>query len=274
MELFNRYKGKKSVFFTYEEARDKITEYLFNIFLGTSVSGNNRGAIENYYFSEAKNSSLFAEKSDALQYIRGGEAPLFLHKESEFWSELINTGRVKILSEAYNVENLVKAIESLKALDNSIEFIFIDYYQLLSLEHGKYNSRQEELKEICKILNKLAKNTGLSIICTAQFNREVNSPYNMTEHSIGEAGDIERIASLILGLWNMNKPVREASAKNGKPTASQNYTERILENASSSSSMYIEVLKSRLTASGHKGIIPFDSNSQRLDFKNTKEFIS
>ena len=96
----------------------------------------------------------------------------------------------------------------------------------------------------------------------------------MTEHSIGEAGDIERIASLILGLWNMNKPVREASAKSGKPTASQNYTERILENASSSSSMYIEVLKSRLTASGHKGIIPFDSNSQRLDFKNTKEFIS
>jgi hypothetical protein len=275
LELFNKYKGKKSVFFTYEEAGDKITEYLFNIFLGASVSGNNRGAIENYYYSLAKNSSLFAEKSDALQFIKGGEAPFFLHKESEFWSDLIDTGRIKILSEAYRVENLVKAIESLKALDNSIEFIFIDYYQLLSLEHTKYNSRQEELKQICIILKELAKNTGLSIICTAQFNREVKSPYNMTEHSIGEAGDIERIASLILGLWNMNKSVRETSV-NGKESVSTKYTKDIIEKAEAkgiTSSIYIEVLKSRLTASGYKGIIPYDKNSQKLDFENTKEFI-
>ena len=276
LELFNRYKEKKSIFFTYEEPRDKMTEYLFNIFLGTSVSGNNRGAIEHYYYSEAKNSSLYAEKSDSLKYVKREEAPLFLHKESEFWSECIDTGRVKILSEAYRVENLVKAIESLKALDNSIEFIFIDYYQLLSLEHGKYNSRQEELKQICIILKDLAKNTGLSIICTAQFNREVNSIENISENSIGEAGDIERIASLILGLWNTTKNQKRKDKVTKQKATVQNkgLIQLLRDSVNDRPSMYIEVLKSRLTASGHKGIIPFDSNSQRLDFKNTKEFIS
>ena len=275
LELFNRYKEKKSVFFTYEEPRDRITEYLFNIFLDTSVSGNNRGTIEHYYYSEAKNSSIFSEKSDALKFVKREEEPLFLHKESVFWSDIINTGRIKILSEDYQVENLVKAIESLKALDNSIEFIFIDYYQLLSLEHGKYNSRQEELKEICKILNKLAKNTGLSIICTAQFNREVNSIENMSENSIGEAGDIERIASLILGLWNTtkNQKRKDKVIKQKATVQNKGLIQLLRDSINDRPSMYIEVLKSRLTASGQKGTIPYDINTQRLDFENTKEFI-
>jgi hypothetical protein len=73
----------------------------------------------------------------------------------------------------------------------------------------------------------------------------------------------------------MNKSVREASV-NGKESVSTKYTKDIIERAEAkgiTSSIYIEVLKSRLTASGYKGIIPYDKNTQKLDFENTKEFI-
>jgi len=74
--------------------------------------------------------------------------------------------------------------------------------QLLNLPEGKYKtySRQEEIKEICIALKDVAVETGLPIILGAQFNREVVNQLRIHATKIGEAGDIERIANLIVGL--------------------------------------------------------------------------
>ncbi len=75
--------------------------------------------------------------------------------------------------------------------------------QLLRLGSlNKVTSRQEELKQICLLLKDCAVETGLPILIAAQFNRTVQSANDLLAQAIGEAGDIERIAALILGLWN------------------------------------------------------------------------
>ena len=44
----------------------------------------------------------------------------------------------------------------------------------------------------------------MPIILGAQFNREVVNHLTIHASKIGEAGDIERIANLIIGGWNNN----------------------------------------------------------------------
>lgn len=53
-------------------------------------------------------------------------------------------------------------------------------------------------------LKEISVDTGLPIILGAQFNREVCNPERMSALRIGEAGDIERVANLIVAFWNGN----------------------------------------------------------------------
>ena len=264
--------SKKVVFFTYEEPSDRILSYLLNTFIAKPISVNNRKSIEYFYHAEAQKSSLFSgtpEVTESTKMILTEDREYFVNTEGSFWSRYVNTGKVRVISEQYKVENLVKAIETLKTQDNSIEFIFIDYIQLLYLETKNRNgTRQEELKIICDMLKDCAIRTGLSIVLSAQYNRDVMSIPHMTEKRIREAGDIEHIASMILGLWNI-----KAKAIADKDHAKEHI--RLCNQArndySIQTGIYCVIHKSRQLPSGAQVVIPYEEKSQNMNFAGAKK---
>lgn len=176
--------NKEFHLFSYEEDSDSILINALNTYLDTPLSGNNRTTLNNNF--AGRNSKTIEGKD-------------------RFFQELIDTKRINIHYSNYSLDVLLDAIRYIHKNAN-VGGIFIDYIQLLNLPGGKYKtySRQEEMKQICIELKDLAVETGLPIIVGAQFNRTVQNHLQIHATKIGEAGDIERIANLIVGIYNNN----------------------------------------------------------------------
>jgi replicative DNA helicase len=191
LETAKNYPDKKFLFFSYEESAEAIYLKALNTYANLTLSKNNRKSLQSYY----KGQEQYIQK-DSIDY---------LHRtRTEFFSQLVNTGRIKIVYSNYDSDTLISAIRHLNKTAE-IGGIFIDYFQLLNLPEKRmsnYASRQQELKEICQNLKDTAVDTGLPVILGAQFNREVTDPRKIHATRIGEAGDIERIANQIVGFWN------------------------------------------------------------------------
>ena len=181
-------------FFSYEEDSDAILLNTLNTYIGEELSQNNRKSIKSYF------------KTGSTEFIERERRDIFIDQKERFFKELIDNRKLNIHYCNYNSETLIEAIRYLNKYAKP-KAILIDYIQLLNLPEGKYKtySRQEEIKQICIALKDLSIETGLPIILGAQFNREVVNHLKVHATNIGEAGDIERIANLILGIWNCNK---------------------------------------------------------------------
>jgi replicative DNA helicase len=207
-------------FFSYEEDSDSILINTLNTYINEEdLSINNRKSIRSYY------------KTKSTEYIKQNKRDIFLQKKDRFFKELIGTRKLNIHYSDYNSETLIDAIRYLYK-HSKPKAILIDYIQLLNLPEGKYKtySRQEEIKQICIALKDLSIETGL------QFNREVVNHLKVHATNIGEAGDIERIANLIVGIWNCNKT----------PIGTDNELKKIESiNINTSGTIYTTVLKNR-----------------------------
>jgi DNA primase catalytic core len=183
-------RDKETYFFSYEEDSDSILISALNIYLNEDLSRNNRRSIESYF------------KTGSLEWISYDKQEAFSNGKEAFFNELIETRKINIYYNNYRLDKLIEAIRYLYK-NAKPEAIFIDYMQLIYLAESRQKSysRQEELKEICIALKDVAVETGLPIILGAQFNREVVNIDRMHPTKIGEAGDIERIANLIVGFW-------------------------------------------------------------------------
>lgn len=227
----------KVCFFTYEESSASILTLFLNTYLNEELSKNNRRSITAYF------------QGDTTQYIEwiGDKKQYFRDKKETFFKELIDSGRLKVIYPEMRVEKLIASIWYLKANTN-VSLICIDYLQLLKLDKpGK--SRVEELKEICMLFKDCAIQTGLPIVFTAQFNRTVTTEANVFYTNISEAGDIERIAHLIIGMYNRNFLLDKDGnkGKDGKPKDQE-------------SKVYLEVLKGRGIGNGQSCVMDFNGN--------------
>ena len=240
-------KPEKNVYiFSYEESAASILISLTNTWISKKMlklsentppfSKNNKRSIESY----------FRENTD--QYIARNKYEFTNYKES-FFNEIIDTGRLKVIYTDMKVGKLVEAIKFINANDPHVGIICIDYTQLLQTEKPR-SSRQEELKQICLQLKDCAVDTGLPIVLAAQFNREVVSEAHISSVKIGEAGDIERIASFVIGIFNRNF---DKMSKDGNTGKDGNTIEK-------ESAIYLEVLKGRGVGAGHSCIMDFDGN--------------
>lgn len=220
-------------FFSFEEKRHKIFRSFLNIYIDKDISQNNRASIDTYI------------RDGHTKYISPGQIADFLEREKELFSKFIDNNKINIFHEEPSetmVEDLIKTIKYLRA-NTSVSLICIDYIQLLNLrDRAKIQSRQEELKKICQLLQECANTTGLPILTAAQFNREVNTPEYMCFRRIGEAGDIERKAELILGIWNYS------GSDNEKPEYK----------------MQIRVLKGRGIGSGQSEFFDYNGNTGKF----------
>lgn len=216
--------------FSYEEARAPIVCLALNCFIGRKISQNNRESIKTYF------------REGNVQFISENMRPLFVEKKNQFFDELIQQRRLNVFYSSYSVEDLVGAIHFLAKQTPKPSVICIDYMQLLRLGNpGKISSRQEELKQICLLLKDCAVETGLPILIAAQFNRTVQNERELLAQAIGEAGDIERIAALILGLWN------------------KKFSQERPEEA-----IHVKVLKGRNIPMGAQEIFDFDGNACKI----------
>jgi hypothetical protein len=236
--------GKEVHLFSYEEDRDSILINALNTYLDTQLSNNNRTTLRNNF--------------------TGGNSRTIEGKDT-FFTELIDSKKLNIHYTNYNSHTLIEAIRYLHKHGNP-GAIFIDYIQLLNLpgevkRAERINSRQEELKEICIALKDLAVETGLPIILGAQFNRQVTNQLKIHATQIGEAGDIERIANLIVGFWNNRfKPL----ATDGELNEINN------KGANTPDTLYTVVLKNRGGRVGLEELLSFNGNTGKI--KNSSSY--
>lgn len=236
---------KRFYLFSYEEDGDNVLINTLNTYIDKFLSQNNRRSIKSFYSHGTK--KYFKNPAD------------FLSERERFFNELINSQRLNIHYTDYSSEALIEAIKYLHKNAN-LGGVFIDYMQLLNKEEGRYNTRQEELKRICLDLKNLAVEIGLPIILGAQFNREVTNHLLIHPTKIGEAGDIERISHLIVGLWNNNFETL------GDKGAIAEINKR---NINEPNTIYSKILKNRGGSAGLTEVLDFDGNTGKI--KNKQE---
>jgi DNA primase catalytic core len=256
---------KEAYFFSYEEDGDSILMNTLNTYLGTRLSVNNRKTIRSFFST----GSVEYIKKDQIPYVNvppvGGSAPVyrdvheyFKGKKDKFFRELIDTKRLNIHYTNYDSDTLIEAIRYLHKHANP-GVIFIDYIQLLNLPQGKYKtySRQEEIKEICIALKDVAVETGLPIVLGAQFNRTVENHLQLFANRIGEAGDIERIANLIVGFWN----------NSFTPTGSEGEMREISRRNLNANpdTIFASILKNRGGIVGETELFQFNGNTGKIE---------
>lgn len=252
-----RYPGQeeKSVyFFSYEESRAAIISLFLNTYIGEKLSANNRESIKGFF----RYGDMRYFSSD------GNSRSIFPKKKNEFFEKLLQTGRLNVFYSEFSAYELVAAIKFLKKKTN-VGLVCIDYMQLLTLGRSGFSgSRQEELKQVCLLLKDCAIETGLPILLAAQFNRQVTCEANLSPIYISEAGDIERVANLILGFWNRNF---EGYTSEGNKSKSG-------KKISKEAAIYLEILKGRETGAGYSEVFDFDGNlgtlKNRIIYVNTK----
>jgi len=251
LNVAKTYDDKEILFFSYEEDRDSIVINALNTFLEFDISLNNRKTLKSYF------------TTGSTQFIKTDVRDYFKAKKDLFFSELIEDRRLNINYSSYDSDTLIEAIRYLHK-NTSIGAVFIDYIQLLNLPKGKYKtySRQEEIKEICIALKDLAVETGLPIILGSQFNREVVNQLRLHATKLGEAGDIERIANLIVGFWNNNfKPL-------GTPAELSEISQMGCDNRNT---LYAKVLKNRGGVVEVDEILNFKGNTGKINNSDFSE---
>lgn len=236
-------------FFSLEESRASIMTCFANTRMGVKVSNNNRKTIDSFL------------REGTTKYVTSeANAEQFKIDIDSVFTSLTEAGALNVFYADMSAEELCSAIHYLKKKKPGLGAVFIDYMQLLSLKKSQRGSRQEELKEVCIMLKDCAVETGLPIILGAQFSRKVTCEGDISPIFISEAGDIERIASLILGFWNREI---EGFTKDGNLDKQENKIPK-------ASKIYAEVLKGRKIGSGHNTVLSFNGNLGILKRKQSK----
>lgn len=236
--------SKSVYFFTYEESMSSIASLFLNSFMEKEISKNNRRSIESFF------------REGNCKHVKEEKRQSFLSDKKVFFESLMDSGRLNIHYSEMTAEELCQAIKYLKKNKEDLGAVFIDYMQLLNLLDNGRLSRQEQLKHVCLMLKDCAVETGLPIILGAQFNRQVTCEADLSPIYISEAGDIERIASVILGFWNRN--FLGFSREGNKTKNGTVITEPRNE-------IFIEVLKGRKIGVGHQCILSFRGNEGRIE---------
>ena len=246
-----RYQGKKWVVLSYEEPRDRIYQYLLNIYANTPLNAlgdKNRELIDEYFRTGEKPEYMSKDGYAALK-----------RAENEFWNLKKLQERIIVTDAKYSSEDVAAYMKHL-AKRGDIGGLFVDYMQCLKLPvtSAKRNqSRQEELKEICYALNDATKDTGLPGVFLAQFNREVTSVDMLHPSKLREAADIEQIAHTLLGLWDCSQKALKKDSKKSNTKA-----ENMIEGRDSG--LYVEVLKSRIMRVGAAVVLDYNGNTGKI----------
>ncbi len=145
---------------------------------------------------------LSSESGIAHQHIRNATI------SSEEWVELTNVAaqlaQMKIFIDdtaMLNIMDLRTKARRLK-LDHNLQFLVVDYLQLL-YSHKRHENRHQEVSEISRSLKALAKELNIPILALSQLSRAVESRMDKRPmlSDLRESGAIEQDADLIMFLY-------------------------------------------------------------------------
>lgn len=250
--------GEQVIYITLEESQNAIFKEMANLYANIELSANNLRTISSSY----KSGSEYVKADKKLNYSK------YKILEDQFLREYICTGKLQIISLDYGSNRILSFIKYL--IENkSPKIVFIDYMQLMYKE-GNTKARHEELKDICKGFNDLAKASLIPFVIGSQFNRQAYSPVEWGAQNISEASDIEKIANTIIAVWHSKaKPLigsycyRDNSALQKLET---DYNFKFGEYGY----MYAELLKNRFGRKNISTLLKWDENTGRItDYEAT-----
>lgn len=252
LNILEKYKDKDVYVFNLEEESDAILINSLNTYIGKAtgkgIAYNCRNAIREYLTRGTTSTITKEENIGELE-----------RQTNKFFKELIEPSRLNIQYFDQDSDTLIEAIRYLHKNTN-VGAIFIDYIQLLNTPRGKYKtySRQEEVKQMCMDLKDISIETGLPIILGAQFNRTVVNHHGIQSTNIGEAGDIERVANLIIGFWNNNLDIAKGSLKDKEVEALEE--KGFIEY----NTLYTKILKNRGGIVGGEEALAWNGNTATI----------
>ena len=245
-------------FFTLEEHSDELIKK-------TMISYINRNLEKPFYRNcEEAIDQYYKYGNETL--INSEQRERFKELEAEFYNNFIENEKLKFDFSNYDCETLVQAIYSLKDNTN-IGAIFIDYIQIIGLRDSKHNTRQSEVKEIMQLLTKASVDTALPIVIGSQFNRYVKNHLELVTTNLGEAGDIERGAHLILAIWNNNDPNKKVS----DPESTNYKIEISNKKYDTPNTLYLKTLKNRGGRVDIAGLLSWNGNTKVVESLTAKD---
>jgi len=107
--------------------------------------------------------------------------------------------------------------------DKGIECIFVDYIQKLTTAQRTSN-RREQVTEFARALKQLSSVLNVPVVCACQLSRAVEQRHNKRPllSDLGESGDIEREADVVMGLFRPELYIKKKKKDEGK---FENYAE-------------------------------------------------
>ena len=181
------------LYFSFEESLLDAVVRFSNIHINTpqlsQYGTSNTEVLLDYYKTGVLNKAPKETRSKVLPRLYSFEETLY------------KSGRLRIYyTPDLQSGELCRLLEYLSS-KMKIKAVFLDYVQAIYKE-GNRKDRREELREICKDLNKTAISLDVPFVLSAQLNREAPNPTSMSGDNIAESADITRYANTILLLWD------------------------------------------------------------------------
>lgn len=228
------------LYYTFEEDRKAVYRELLNIYANMRLSANNLRTIASYYHGRC-----FFDRDVSVEAFEG--------REREFMG-LLQQGRLHIVEEDYDAQELCLSIRRI-ARRQRVSAVFVDYAQLI-YKAGNTLPRNEELKAIMNDLLRVARDVEVPVVLAAQLNRLVVSPTTMTNQNIADSADMERIAALVLMLWNSSYKTADSQATRAMAELGITLGEE--------GKLYVECTKYRGAERGNTAVLDFDGNTGRI----------
>lgn len=250
------------LYFSFEEDDTDVIAQVMNTYIGLDFTTPNKD------FTHGNLASLKEHlREGQSQWIKRELQNEVAKRASEFKSLFLYSGLLRIFYRIYDSTKLIKALEYVQR-HIKVKAVFIDYIQLLQME-GKSNrtSRTEELKAICTDLKDFAVTTKLPVVCAAQLNREgARSPLDMRPQNMSESSDIEKIANVIVCMYNSDhKPDASVNWFTAKDERIDALRERGFIIGDRQTTIYATITKNRGGILGGDAVLKFNGNSGVID---------
>ncbi|THH34530.1 DnaB-like helicase C-terminal domain-containing protein [Neolewinella litorea] len=187
--MAKEYPGESFFYFSYEEPRAKLYTKLISLMIAEQVNPS-QGNLEylRYYLREQR------KDNDKIERAK---------KKLE---ELVDTGRLQILSTPYTYEEARPIITQLKGLGRPVGACFFDYIQKIP---GEGKDIRNRIVGASGELLKAANESGAAVVLGSQFNRAGADKKEPQLSDLNESSSIEQDASLVLSVHNFSMDITE-----------------------------------------------------------------
>ena len=183
------------LYFSFEESLLEVLLRYANLQVNipqlSAYGTSNTEVLRDYFETRKLSKSPEKTRTEALPKLSGFETLYKSGRLRVYYTPDLLSGDLCSLLEYLSSQMKVKAV-------------FLDYVQAIYKEENR-KDRREELREICKEINKTAISLNVPIVLSAQLNRETPNPTEMSGDNIAESADITRYANTILLLWDSSK---------------------------------------------------------------------